>query len=207
MLKINNLFKKYKNKEILSNISLEINKGDVVAIFGQSGCGKSTLLRCINKLEEIDSGKIYFEDIDIKSIDNVELRKKIGIVFQDYNLFEHLTVMDNLIIGPLKINKICKGDAVKNAIKLLKKVGLEDKINNYPDELSGGQRQRIAILRSLLMNPKLLMLDEPTSALDNETKVEVLNLIKKLAKKGLTLIIVTHEEEYISKIANQIIRL
>lgn len=207
MLKIKNVQKKYKNNVIIKNLSFEIKKGEVVAIFGKSGCGKSTLLKCINKLEEIDSGAIYFEGKNITEIDNVSLRKNIGIVFQDYNLFEHLTVLDNLILGPTKINNSDKLSAINEATKLLKKIGLEDKINNYPDELSGGQKQRVAIIRTLLMNPKLIMLDEPTSALDKEMKVEVLNLIKQLAKEDMTLIIVTHEEDYISKIADKILRL
>ncbi len=207
MLKINNLYKKYKDNEVLKDISLEIRQGEVVAIFGKSGCGKSTLLKCINKLEDIDLGQIYFEGKDIRKIDNVELRKKIGIVFQEYNLFEHLTVLDNLILGPVKINKIVKKTAIENAKKLLKKIGLEDKINNYPDELSGGQKQRVAIIRTLLMKPKLIMLDEPTSALDKEMKYEVLKLVKQLIKEGMTLIIVTHETEFVKRISDRTITL
>lgn len=207
MLKIDNISKNYKDINVFKNISLEINKGEVIAITGKSGCGKSTLLRCINRLEEIDEGKIYLEEINIKNIDLVELRQNIGMVFQDYNLFEHLTVLENLIIGLIEIKKESKKKAEIEAKKILKKIGLEEKLYNYPDELSGGQKQRVAIARTLLMKPKILLLDEPTSALDKEMKQEVLKLITDLVKEDMTLIIVSHEEEFINKVANRVIQL
>ena len=207
MLKIEKISKSYKNLNVFKNISFEVNKGEVIAIIGKSGCGKSTLLKCINRLEEIDEGKISFEGINIKNIDIVELRQKIGIVFQDYNLFEHLTVLENLVIGLVEVKKYAKKEAEIEAEKILKKIGLLEKKYNYPDELSGGQKQRVAIARTLLMRPKILLLDEPTSALDNEMKNEVLKLIFELAKEDMTLIIVSHEEEFISKIADKVMRL
>lgn len=207
MLKIEKISKSYKNLNVFKNISFEVNKGEVIAIIGKSGCGKSTLLKCINRLEEIDEGKISFEGINIKNIDIVELRQNIGIVFQDYNLFEHLTVLENLVIGLVEVKKYAKKEAEIEAEKILKKIGLLEKKYNYPDELSGGQKQRVAIARTLLMRPKILLLDEPTSALDNEMKNEVLKLIFELAKEDMTLIIVSHEEEFISKIADKVMRL
>lgn len=205
MLKFKNVSKKYKNTTILENINFEINKGEVVSIIGKSGCGKSTLLKCINRLESIDEGVIYFENKDISSLDLLKLRQKIGIVFQEYNLFEHLTVLQNLIIGLIKIKNISEEVAKKQAMVMLKKIKLTDKSDNYPDELSGGQKQRVAIARTLLMKPKLILLDEPTSALDKEMKQEVINLIIKMAKDDMTLLIVSHEEELVKEISDKII--
>ena len=207
MLKIVNVSKKYKNNNVLKNINLEINKGEVVSIIGKSGCGKSTLLKCINRLENIDEGNIYFDSIDITKMNISDLRQKIGIVFQEYNLFEHLTVLQNLTIGLIKIKKYSDMYAKKESIKVLKKIGLEDKINSYPDELSGGQKQRVAIARTLLMKPKLILLDEPTSALDKEMKKEVINLITSMVKDDMTLLIVSHEEEFVNKISDKIIHI
>ena len=205
MLKFKNVSKKYKNTTILENINFEINKGEVVSIIGKSGCGKSTLLKCINRLESIDDGVIYFENKDISSLDLLKLRQKIGIVFQEYNLFEHLTVLQNLTIGLIKIKNISEEVAKKQAMAMLKKIKLTDKSDNYPDELSGGQKQRVAIARTLLMKPKLILLDEPTSALDKEMKQEVINLIIKLAQDDMTLLIVSHEEELVKEISDKII--
>ena len=205
MLKFKNVSKKYKNTTILENINFEINKGEVVSIIGKSGCGKSTLLKCINRLESIDDGVIYFENKDISSLDLLKLRKKIGIVFQEYNLFEHLTVLQNLTIGLIKIKNISEEVAKKQAMVMLKKIKLTDKSDNYPDELSGGQKQRVAIARTMLMKPKLILLDEPTSALDKEMKQEVINLIIKMAKDDMTLLIVSHEEELVKEISDKII--
>lgn len=205
MLKFKNVSKKYKNTTILKNINFEINKGEVVSIIGKSGCGKSTLLKCINRLESIDDGVIYFENKDISSLDLLKLRQKIGIVFQEYNLFEHLTVLQNLTIGLIKIKNISEEVAKKQAMAMLKKIKLTDKSDNYPDELSGGQKQRVAIARTLLMKPKLILLDEPTSALDKEMKQEVINLIIKMAKDDMTLLIVSHEEELVKEISDKII--
>lgn len=205
MLKFKNVSKNYKNTTILENINFEINKGEVVSIIGKSGCGKSTLLKCINRLESIDDGVIYFENKDISSLDLLKLRQKIGIVFQEYNLFEHLTVLQNLTIGLIKIKNISEEVAKKQAMAMLKKIRLTDKSDNYPDELSGGQKQRVAIARTLLMKPKLILLDEPTSALDKEMKQEVINLIIKMAKDDMTLLIVSHEEELVKEISDKII--
>lgn len=205
MLKFKNVSKKYKNTTILENINFEINKGEVVSIIGKSGYGKSTLLKCINRLESIDDGVIYFENKDISSLDLLKLRQKIGIVFQEYNLFEHLTVLQNLTIGLIKIKNISEEVAKKQAMAMLKKIKLMDKSDNYPDELSGGQKQRVAIARTLLMKPKLILLDEPTSALDKEMKQEVINLIIKMAKDDMTLLIVSHEEELVKEISDKII--
>lgn len=207
MLKIKNISKSYKENNVFKNISFEINKGEVIAIIGKSGCGKSTLLKCINRLEEINEGEIYLDGVNIKNIDLLELRQNIGIVFQDYNLFEHLNVLENLTIGLIEIKKESKIKAEIEAKKILKKIDLEEKTYNYPDELSGGQKQRIAIARSLLMKPKILLLDEPTSALDKEMKQEVLKLITDLAKEDMTLIIVSHEEEFVKETADRIIRM
>lgn len=207
MLKIVNVSKKYKNNNVLKNINLEINKGEVVSIIGKSGCGKSTLLKCINRLENIDEGNIYFDSIDITKMNISDLRQEVGIVFQEYNLFEHLTVLQNLTIGLIKIKKYSDVYAKKESIKVLKKIGLEDKINSYPDELSGGQKQRVAIARTLLMKPKLILLDEPTSALDKEMKKEVINLITSMVKDDMTLLIVSHEEEFVNKISDKIIHI
>lgn len=207
MLKIVNVSKKYKNNCVLKSINFEINKGEVVSIIGKSGCGKSTLLKCINKLETIDDGNIYFDNIDITEMNILDLRQKIGIVFQEYNLFEHLTVLQNLTIGLTKIKKYSDIYAKKEAMKILKKIGLEDKINSYPDELSGGQKQRVAIARTLVMKPQLILLDEPTSALDTEMKKEVINLITRMVKDDMTLLIVSHEEEFVNKISDKIIHI
>lgn len=207
MLKIKQVVKSYKDDNVLKDISLTIEKGEVIAIVGKSGSGKSTLLRCINRLENIDKGNIYFNGENIQKIDITELRQKIGIVFQEYNLFEHLTVLENLTIGLIKIKKLSNIEATKRAKKLLKKIGLADKFNNYPDELSGGQKQRVAIARTLVMKPQILLLDEPTSALDKEMKTEVLKLIFDLVKENMTLIIVSHEEEFVKNVADKIIHL
>lgn len=205
MLKLDNISKKYKNNVVFSNLSFEIKKGEVIGILGKSGSGKSTLLKCINRLENIDSGNIYFNNMDFVCYNINELRQKIGIVFQDYSLFEHLNVLDNLTLGLIKIKNISKKVAEKEAIKLLNKIGLKEKIYNYPSELSGGQRQRVAIARSLILKPEILMLDEPTSALDKEMKQEVLKLILDLVKEDMTLIIVSHEENFIKKVSDKII--
>lgn len=207
MLKVSNISKKYKDFSIFSNVSFEVAKGETVSIIGKSGSGKSTLLKCINKLEKIDEGKIYFNNKNIDEINLVELRQNIGIVFQDYNLFEHLTVLDNLIIGLIKIKNENYTKAKRKAINILEKIGLEDKINNYPDELSGGQKQRVAIARSLLLKPKILLLDESTSALDKEMKEEVWKLIVELKEEGMTLIIVSHEEDFVKRVSDRIFKM
>lgn len=204
ILELENVTKYYGDDLVFSNVNLKIKKGDVITLTGKSGCGKSTLLKCINCLENINYGKIKFKGIDISEISMVELRQKIGMVFQDYNLFEHLTVLDNLIIGLTKIKKYSRDESICEALNMLKKLDLIDKKDNYPNELSGGQKQRVAIARTLLMKPDIIMLDEPTSALDKEMKDSVLNLIKKIVEEDMTLIIVSHEEEFIKNVSDQI---
>lgn len=206
ILEFENVTKYYGNDLIFTDINLKIKKGDVIALTGKSGCGKSTLLKCINRLENINEGKIKFRGIDISKISMVELRQKIGIVFQDYNLFEHLTVLDNLIIGLNKIKKYSVEESKRMSLNILKKVDLIDKRDKYPDELSGGQKQRVAIARTLLMKPDIILLDEPTSALDKDVKDSVLKLIKELVDDDMTLIIVSHEDEFIKKVSDKIYR-
>lgn len=205
MLKVQGLFKSYGNNVILNNVSFEVKKGEVISIVGASGCGKSTLLKCLNGLESYDSGKILLNNEDIKNIKPTELRQKIGLVFQEYNLFEHLTVLENLTLGLKKIKNIPPKQAEDIALSILKKVGLENKKYNYPDELSGGQKQRVAIARTLVMKPQIILLDEPTSALDKEMKKEVLKLITDMVNNDMTLIIVSHEESFIKKVSDKII--
>jgi len=207
MIKISKICKNYGNLQVLKNLSLDFSENEIVSIIGPSGSGKSTLLRTINGLEKIDSGLISIDDINIdyseKSINN--LRKKIGIVFQNFNLFPHLTVIENIVLSPIKVLKIDKDKATKHAIDLLKKVGLLDKKNSYPNQLSGGQKQRVAIARALAMKPKYLLYDEPTSALDPEMISEVLDVIKSVSETGITTIIVTHEINFAKKISDKII--
>lgn len=207
VLEFENVTKYYGDDLVFSNVNLKIKKGDVIALTGKSGCGKSTLLKCINRLENINDGKIKFKGIDISEISMVQLRQKIGMVFQDYNLFEHITVLDNLIIGLIKIKKYSRDESIHKALNMLKKLDLIDKKDNYPNELSGGQKQRVAIARTLLMKPDIILLDEPTSALDKEMKDSVLNLIKKIVEEDMTLIIVSHEEEFIKKVSDTIYNL
>ncbi len=204
ILEFKNVTKYYGNELVFNNVNLKIKKGEVISLVGKSGCGKSTLLKCINCLEGINDGKIKFKGMDISEISLVELRQKIGIVFQDYNLFEHLTVLDNLIIGLIKIKGYSKKESIHKALKVLKKVDLVDKKDKYPDELSGGQKQRVAIARTLLMEPDIILLDEPTSALDKEMKDSVLELINELVDEDMTLIVVSHEDEFINKVSDRI---
>lgn len=207
ILEIKNISKFYDKELIFKNVSLEVKKGEVISLIGKSGCGKSTLLKCLNKLENINSGDIIFNGKSVTSIPLTDLRKSIGIVFQDYNLFEHLTVLENLTIGLIKIKKYSKEKSTKLALNILKKINLVDKKNKYPDELSGGQKQRVAIARTLLMKPDIILLDEPTSALDEEMKESVLKLINELVKEDMTLIIVSHEETFVKKISDKILNL
>lgn len=204
ILELENVAKYYGDDLVFKGVSFKIKKGDVISLTGKNGCGKSTLLKCINRLENINDGKIKFKGIDISKISMVELRQKIGMVFQDYNLFEHLTVLDNLIIGLIKIKKYSRKESIRKALNILKKVDLIDKKDKYPDELSGGQKQRVAIARTLLMKPDIILLDEPTSALDRDMKDSVLNLIKEIVEEEMTLIIVSHEDEFIKNVSDQI---
>ena len=204
ILEFENVTKYYGNELVFNNVNLKIKKGEVISLVGKSGSGKSTLLKCINRLEAINAGKIKFKGMDISEISLVELRQKIGIVFQDYNLFEHLTVLDNLTIGLIKIKGYSKKESIHKALNVLKKVDLADKKDKYPDELSGGQKQRVAIARTLLMEPDIILLDEPTSALDKEMKDSVLELINELVDEDMTLIVVSHEDEFINKVSDRI---
>ena len=207
ILKLNNISKKYDDENVFKNVNLEIRKGDEISIIGKSGSGKSTLLKCMNHLENIDTGEIILNGKNINTIPLSELRQKIGLVFQDYNLFEHLTVLENLTIGLLKIKKISKEKSEKMALNILKKIDLMEKKDKYPSELSGGQQQRVAIARTILMKPDIILLDEPTSALDKEMKDSVLELINNLVKEDMTLIVVSHEIEFIEKISDKIFKL
>ena len=207
ILKMRNVSKYYKNELIFKNVNFELKKGDVISIVGKSGCGKSTMLKCINKLGEINSGEIMFNGVNINEIPLTVLRQKIGIVFQEYNLFDHLTVIENLTLALIKIKKYSLNRSLKLARDVLKKIDLLDKQDKYPDELSGGQKQRVAIARTLLMKPEIILLDEPTSALDKEMKESVLNLIKEMVKEDMTLIIVSHEENFVENVSDKIFKL
>lgn len=207
MIEIKNVSKNFGDNKVLNNVSATIKKGEKVVIIGPSGSGKSTLLRCINLLETPNSGSVFFEgqDITSKKCDITKIRQKMGMVFQHFNLFPHLTVMENITIAPIKLKLQSKDEAEKNAIKLLEKIGLADKKDQYPNKLSGGQKQRIAIIRSLAMNPEIMLFDEPTSALDPEMIGEVLNLMKELAEDGMTMIVVTHEMGFAKGVANRVL--
>lgn len=207
LLELQNVEKSFNNINVIKKINLEIKKGEIVVIIGPSGSGKSTILRCMNLLENIDSGDIIFENKSlIKNKKNIDkIREKIGMVFQNFNLFENKNIIDNLRLAPIKVKKENFDEVTKRALILLKKVGLEDKKFSFPKELSGGQKQRIAIARSLCMNPDILLFDEPTSALDPEMVKEVLDVIKQIAKDGMTMVIVTHEMKFAKEIADRII--
>ena len=206
MLEIKNLKKSFGRKSVLKGININIKEGEIIGIIGPSGCGKSTLLRSINMLEIPTSGTIIFENnqIDYKS-NLTTVRRKIGMVFQQFNLFKNLTVLENIILAPVKLGIMDKKEATKEAIKLLKKINLEDKINYYPKELSGGQQQRIAITRALIMKPDLMLFDEPTSALDPEMIGEVTKLMREIAKEGMTMILVSHEMSFIKDFATRVL--
>jgi len=208
-LKVNDIKKCFGTQQVLHGISLSVNSGEVVSLIGSSGSGKSTLLRCINLLEVADSGSIVFDDKQIlfngkriKTADEMLVRKKVGIVFQQFNLWPHLTVLDNLIKAPMWVLKRNKKDAIAEAQQLLGKVGLIDKINSYPVQLSGGQQQRVAIARTLMMHPEIILFDEPTSALDPLMTQEVLKIIRQLASEGMTMIIATHEIGFAREVAS-----
>lgn len=206
MLSIKNLKKSFDEREVLKGINLEINEGDRVGIIGPSGCGKSTLLRCLNLLEVPDSGEIIFNDnkLDLED-DLVEVRKNIGMVFQSFNLFNNMSVLENIILAPC-LNKIMTRDvAIKKADKLLKEVDLYGIRDMYPSKISGGQKQRVAIIRALLMNPKIMLFDEPTSALDPEMIGEVTDMIGRVADLGMTMVIVSHEMNFIKNFCNKVV--
>ena len=206
MLEIKNIKKSFNKLQVLKGISFNVLDGEVVSIIGPSGCGKSTLLRCINLLEKPSSGNIILDGVDITNKKNLtQVRQKMGMVFQQFNLFPHLTVLENITLAPICEKLMDKDTAIKEAEKLLKSINLYDKKDNYPSELSGGQKQRVAIVRTLIMNPEIILFDEPTSALDPEMVNDVLDLIKKLVEKKNTIIIVSHEMSFIKECANKII--
>ena len=207
LLEIQNLNKQYDDTKVLSDVSFNVHKGEVVVLLGASGCGKSTLLRCINGLEEIQSGEIKLNGEIINENDTKWhlVRQKIGMVFQNYDLFPHMTVMENILLGPLKVQKRNKSEATSQGLKLLERVGLLDKKDAYPRQLSGGQKQRVAIVRSLCMNPEIMLFDEVTASLDPEMVREILDVMLELAKEGMTMIIVTHEMEFAKAVADRII--
>jgi ABC-type polar amino acid transport system ATPase subunit len=201
------LHKNFGSLEVLKGIDLHIKPGEVVVIIGPSGSGKSTLLRCINLLEDITSGRIIVDGMDIKDKDTDInfIRTEVGMVFQQFNLFPHMTAMENVTLGPIKVRKMPKKKAQKLGLELLKKVGLEDKANVYPDQLSGGQKQRVAIARSLALTPKAMLFDEPTSALDPELVGEVLEVMKALVLDGMTMCVVSHEMGFAREVAHRVI--
>ena len=207
LIKVDGLLKSFGNYKVLKGIDIEIHKGEVVCIIGPSGCGKSTFLRTLNLLEEPTGGKITFEGVDLTSPDtDVNLhRQKIGMVFQQFNLFPHMTVIDNMTLAPTKLLKLSKEDAEKRAMELLERVGLADRAKSFPNQLSGGQKQRVAIVRALCMQPDVMLFDEPTSALDPEMVGEVLDVMKKLADEGLTMIVVTHEMGFAREVADKVV--
>lgn len=206
MLEIKKLEKSFGNKRVLKGINLLVKKGDIIGIIGPSGCGKSTLLRCINLLEKPTDGEIIFEGNNIETSKHIlDVRRRIGMVFQQFNLFNHMTVLDNIILAPT-INKLMsKDEAIKKASNLLKKVDLLDIKDSYPNQISGGQKQRVAIIRTMMMNPEIILFDEPTSALDPEMIGEVTNLMKQLADDGMTMLIVSHELNFIKNFCTKVV--
>lgn len=207
MISVNNLNKKFGKLHVLKGINIEINKGEVVVVIGPSGSGKSTFLRCLNRLEEPSDGDIIFEGTNImdKNNDINKLREKMGMVFQQFNLFPNMTVLDNISLSPRKLKNMSKDEAEKIAYTLLKRIGLEDKAASYPGQLSGGQKQRIAIARALAMSPDVMLFDEPTSALDPEMVGEVLDVMKELAAEGMTMVVVTHEMGFAKEVGDRVI--
>lgn len=206
LIKVEHMTKAFGDNVVLEDINTEIYQGDIIAIVGPSGCGKSTFIRSLNLLERPDSGAIYIDGVNIcdKKVNIDLMRRKVGMVFQHFNLFPNLTILDNITLAPVKTKMMTKEQAEETAMKLLARVGMEDKAKAYPDTLSGGQKQRIAIVRALAMNPEVLLFDEPTSALDPEMVGEVLNLMKDLAKDGMTMVVVTHEMGFAREVANHV---
>jgi polar amino acid transport system ATP-binding protein len=206
MIKVEHLSKNYGQLCVLKDITTEIQKGEVISIIGPSGTGKSTFLRCLNLLETPSEGRIEIDDLDIlkKGADVPKLRRKMGMVFQSFNLYAHLTVLDNLTIGPVKLLHKTKDEAERKAVEILKTVGLAEKTAAFPDELSGGQKQRVAIARCLVMEPEIILFDEPTSALDPTMVSEVLGVIRRLAKEGMTMAIVTHEMDFARDVSTRV---
>ncbi len=207
IIHVENLKKNFNGLNVLNGINIDICKGEVVVILGPSGCGKSTFLRCLNLLETPTEGKVFLDDVEITSPNtNIdEQRRKMMMVFQHFNLFPHLTILENLTIAPIKLKKLPKEEAEKKAMELLKRVGLEEKAGAYPSMLSGGQKQRVAICRALAMEPEVILFDEPTSALDPEMVGEVLDVMKELASTGITMVCVTHEMGFAREVASRIV--
>lgn len=207
MIKIKNLKKKYGDLLVLDGIDLTIDKSEVLCLIGPSGSGKSTLLRCLNGLEEITEGDVLVQGKSLidKKININKLRENIGMVFQSFNLFPHLTVIENITLAPVTLKKMIKNEAREKALELLEKVGLKEKAEVYPEKLSGGQKQRVAIARALAMNPDIMLFDEPTSALDPEMVGEVLKVMKDLAKEGMTMVVVTHEMDFAREVSDRVI--
>ncbi|MFR8261210.1 MAG: amino acid ABC transporter ATP-binding protein [Frisingicoccus sp.] len=207
LLQVRGLKKHFGHLEVLRGIDIDIHKGEVVAVIGPSGSGKSTFIRCLNRLEEPTAGEVIFEgqQINTKSADIDKIRQKIGMVFQNFNLFSNMTIMQNITAAPINVKKIPKDQAEERALKLLDRVGLKDKAAEYPVRLSGGQRQRVAIARALAMDPDILLFDEPTSALDPEMVGEVLNVMKELAEDGMTMVVVTHEMGFAREVSDRVI--
>jgi polar amino acid transport system ATP-binding protein len=207
MITVKNLSKSFGNLEVLKDINAEVKEKEVICVIGPSGSGKSTFLRCLNRLEEISGGQVVINGHDItnKKVDLNKVRQEVGMVFQQFNLFPHMTVLENITLGPVKIHSTEKSAAEKLALDLLDKVGLREKANSYPGELSGGQKQRVAIARALAMNPKIMLFDEPTSALDPEMVGDVLEVMKQLAKEGMTMVVVTHEMGFAREVGDRVI--
>lgn len=207
MIQVNNLHKSFGETEVLKGITTNIEKGEVVVVIGPSGSGKSTFLRCLNMLEEATSGEIYVDGVHVnaKGVDVNLVRQKMGMVFQHFNLFPHLKIIDNITLAPVTLGKMTKEEAEKKAMELLDRVGLADKAQSYPVQLSGGQKQRVAIARALAMDPEIMLFDEPTSALDPEMVGEVLQVMRDLAKEGMTMIIVSHEMGFAKEVASRVL--
>ncbi|GAB3795634.1 amino acid ABC transporter ATP-binding protein [Virgibacillus kimchii] len=207
MIEVKNLYKKFGDLEVLKDINCKVDESEVVCVIGPSGSGKSTFLRCLNMLEEMTSGDVIIDGdhLNDKKVNINEIRAEVGMVFQQFNLFPHKTVMENIMLAPQKVRQISKEDAKKRAVALLDKVGLADKDDNYPSQLSGGQQQRVAIARALAMEPKVMLFDEPTSALDPELVGEVLEVMKQLALEGMTMVVVTHEMGFAKEVGDRVL--
>ncbi len=206
LIRVKGLEKSFENTPVLRGIDIDIHKGDVLCVIGASGSGKSTFLRCLNLLEKADAGSIIFDDVDLmdKNV-NLDLhRQRMGMVFQQFNLFPHLTILRNLTLAPMMLKNVPQDEAEAKALSLLERVGLADRANDYPNQLSGGQKQRVAIVRALAMEPTVMLFDEPTSALDPEMVGEVLDVMKELAREGMTMIVVTHEMNFAREVANRV---
>ena len=206
MISVKNLHKNFEGVEVLKGVSAEIEKGDVICVIGPSGSGKSTFLRCLNLLETPNSGSIVFDGAELtdKKVDLNLHRQQMGMVFQQFNLFPHMTVLENMTCAPMMLKKIPREDAEKKALELLERVGLADRADSYPNQLSGGQKQRVAIVRALCMEPQVMLFDEPTSALDPEMVGEVLDVMRELAREGMTMVVVTHEMGFAREVANRV---